>query len=69
MEFVIRLEVSSHWKSKTYYSILVIINLHTKIIHYEQEKIIVNALNLIKVIIDVIVKHNHLPNLFLIDCS
>ena len=63
MDFVIRLPISTNWKSKSYNFILVIIDRLTKIVYYESVKVIVNAPELAKVIFNIVVQHHSLPNL------
>ena len=55
MDFVTRFPILTDWKSKSYDSILVIVNWLTKIIHNEPVKFTINALGLAKVIFDVVV--------------
>ena len=64
MDFVTGLPILSNWKGGSYDSILVIVDWLTKMIHYEPVKITINALGLIKVIIDVVVWHHGLPDSF-----
>ena len=62
MDFVTGLLVSTNWKSKSYNSILVIVNQFTKMVYYELLKVIINAPGLAKVILEVIVWHYSFPN-------
>lgn len=62
MDFVTRLPISTNWNSKIYDSILVIINMFTKIVHYELVKMTINTLALAEVIINTVVRHHGLPN-------
>ena len=55
MDFVIRLPVSTNWKSKIYDSILVNINQLTKIVYYKSVNTIINTLKLEEVIINIVV--------------
>ena len=55
MDFVTGLPVSTNWKGKTYNSILVIVERLTKMVYYEPIKLTIDAPDLAKVIIDVIV--------------
>lgn len=63
MNFVIRLSVSRNQKSKTYVSILVIVDWLIKIIYYKLVKFIIDVLGLLKVIIDIVVSYHSLLNL------
>lgn len=67
MDFVIRLSVSTNWKDETYNSILIIVNLLIKIVHYELVKVTINALDLVKVIINTMVQYYDLLDLIIID--
>ena len=55
MDFIIGLSVLSNRKGKNYNFILVIINWFKKMIYYNSEKIIVNALQLVKVIFNMVI--------------
>ena len=55
MNFVIRLPVSTNWKSGTYNFILVIIDRFIKIVHYKPVIVTINALGLSKVIFNMVV--------------
>ena len=55
MDFVTGLPVSTNWKGETYDSILVIIDLLTKIIYYEPAKLTIDAPDLAEVIINMVV--------------
>ena len=69
MNFVTRLSVSTDWKGETYDSILVIVNLLTKMVHYELVKVTINAPGLAEVIFDVVVWHHGLPDSIVLDRS
>ena len=69
MDFVTGLLVLTNWKNKSYNSILVIVNMFTKIVYYKSVKITINAPNLAEVIIDVMVRHHGLPNSIITDQS
>lgn len=56
-DFVIKLSVFINQKYKTYNSIIAIINWLTKIIYYEEIKVLINILGLEKVIINVIIQY------------
>ena len=62
MDFVTGLLISTNWKSDSYDSILVIVDRLTKMVYYELVKIIINAPGLVKVILDVVVRHHGLFN-------
>ena len=62
IDFVTGLPVSTNWKSDSYDSILIIIDWLTKMVHYEPVKITINALELAKVILDIVVWHHGLPD-------
>ena len=62
MVFITWLPVSTNWKSETYDSILVIFDRLTKIVDYEPVKVTIDAPGLAKVIIDMVVRHNGLPD-------
>ena len=55
IDFVTGLPISTDWKKDNYNSILVIINQLTKIVYYKSVKITINALDLAKIIINMIV--------------
>ena len=67
MDFVTGLPLLTDWKDKSYDSILVIVDSLTKIVHYKQVKIIVDALGLEEVIIDIMVRHHGLPDFIITD--
>ena len=67
MDFVTGLPISTDWKSKSYDSILVIVNSLTKMVHYKLGKITINALGLAEVIIDVVVEHHGLSDFIITD--
>ena len=69
MDFVTGLPVSINCKGDSYDSILVIINQFMKMVHYKPVKITLNALELAKVIIDMVVRHHALPDLVVTDRS
>ncbi len=58
MDFVIGRLISANWKDDSYNSILVIVDRLTKIVHYEPVKITIDALDLAKVIIKVVVYYH-----------
>ena len=62
MDFVTGLPVSTNWKSKTDDSILVIVDLLMKMVHYEPVKFTIDTPGLAEVIIDVIVRHHVLSD-------
>ena len=67
MDFVTSPPVSSNWKGDSYDSILVIVNLLTKMVYYQPVKINLDASGLAKVIIDVVVRHHRLPDSIVTD--
>ena len=67
MDFVTGLPILTNWKKDSYDSILVIIDRLTKIIHYKPVKITIDASGLVKVIIDVVVRHHGLLDLIVTD--
>ena len=67
MDFVTRLLVLTDWKGESYNLILIIIDKLTKMMHYKPVKITINAPDLAKVIIDVVVRHHDLPNSIITD--
>ena len=62
MDFVIELSISTDCKDDSYDSILVIIDWLTKRVHYESVKVTIDALELVEVILNVVVRHHGLPN-------
>ena len=60
MNFVTGLLIKTDWKGDSYDSIFGIIDWLTKIVHYEQVKVTIDAPGLAEVIIDVIVRHYNL---------
>ena len=67
MDFIAGLSISINWKSKSYNSILVIINCQTKIVYYLSAKVVIDASDLAKVIINMIIHHYTVPELIVID--
>ncbi len=55
------------WQGETYNSILVIVDQRTKIVQYKPVKITIDALSLSGVIIDVVVRHQGLPDTIVSD--
>ena len=62
MDFVTGLPISTNWKEDSYDSILVIVDRHAKMMHYEPGKLNIDALGLAEIILDVVVRHYGLPN-------
>ena len=58
MDFVTCLPILTNWKRDIYDSILVIIDWLTKMIYYKHIKVTINALGLIEIIINVIVRYH-----------
>ena len=69
MDFVTDLPISTNWKEDSYNSILLIIDWLTKIVHYKWVKITIDAFELAKVIIDVVVWHHGPLNSIVTDKS
>lgn len=69
MNFVIGLPISANWKNDSYNSTQVIIDQLTKIVYYEPVKVIINELDLAKVIINMVICHHGVPELIVIDQS
>lgn len=62
MNFVIGLLVLTNYKKKSYDYILIIINWLIKIVHYKSIKVIINALELVKIFLNTIIQHHSLLN-------
>lgn len=62
MAFVTELPVFINWKHKTYDLILVMVNWLTKMIYYKLIKIIIDAFDLVEVILNVLVWYYDLLN-------
>ncbi len=69
MDFVIGLSVSTHWKSGTYDSILVVVDRLTKMIYYELVKVTIDAPALTEIIIKAVVRHHGLLDSIMSDCG
>ena len=69
IDFVTGLPISTNWKGDSYDSILVIVNRLTKMVHYKPVKVIINAFDLAKVILDIVVWHHGIPNSIVTDRS
>ena len=67
MDFVTRLPILADWKDKSYDWIFVIVDRLTKMVHYKPVKIIINAPDFGKVIMDVVVQHHGLPDSIITD--
>ncbi len=67
MEFVTGLLISANWKGDSYNSILVIVDRLTKIVHYVQVKVTINAPGLAEVIINMVVHHHGVSESIVID--
>ena len=61
------LPISTDWKGDSYDSILAIVDPLTKMVHYKPAKVTIDASGLAKVIIIMVVRHNSLPDLIVID--
>ena len=62
MNFIIGLPISTDWKRNNCDSILIIVNWPTKMIYYKPVKVIINAPDLPKIIMDMVVRHYNLFN-------
>ena len=67
MDFVTGLPISTDWKGESYDSILVMVDWLMKIVHHEPVKITIDALELAKVILDMVVQQHGLPNSIVTD--
>ena len=67
MDFVTGLPLFSDWKGDSYDSILVTVNWLTKMMHYKPVKVTIDASELAKVILDVVVWYHDLSDSVLID--
>lgn len=59
--------ISTDWKGKSYYFILIMVDWLTKIGHYKPIKITINAPALAVVILDMVVWYYSLPDLIISD--
>ena len=62
MDFVTGLPILTDWKGDSYDSILVIVDRFTKMVYYEPVKVTIDAPELAKVILNVVVWHRGLPD-------
>ena len=69
MDFVTRLLILNNWKGDNYDFILVIVNELTKIVHYKPVKVTINALGLVEVSLDVVVRYHGLLDSVMSDRS
>ena len=69
MDFVTGLPLSADWKGDSYNSVFVIVDRLTKMVHYEPVKVTIDAPELAKVILDVVVCHHGLPDSIMTDKS
>ena len=67
MDFVTGLPLSADWKRNNYNSILVIVNRLTKMMHYKPVKVTIDAPELAKIILYVIVQYHNLLNWIMTD--
>ena len=67
MDFVTNLPISTNSKENSYDSILIIINWLTKMVYYKLIKVIINIPGLVKVIINMVMRHHNLANSIIID--
>ena len=63
MDFITSLPILTDWKGDSYDSIFVIVNQLIKMVHYKLVKIVIDAPDLIKVIINIIIRYYSLPDL------
>ena len=54
--------ISTDWKGDSYDSILVIIDWLTKMVHYKPVKVTIDALGLVEVLINVVMRYHGLPD-------
>ena len=57
MDFVTGLPISTDWKRDKYDFILVFVDRLTKMVYYKPVKIIIDAVGLVEVIIDIVIRH------------
>lgn len=69
MNFVISLPILTNWKNKTYNSIFIIVNRPIKMIYYKAVKIIIDASSLMKVIINVVMRHYSFLDFIISNCG
>ncbi len=67
MDFVISLPISADWKDDSYDSILAIVDRLTLMIYYKPVKVTIDAPDLVKVIINMVVHHHGVLELIVID--
>ena len=67
IDFVTGLPLSADWKGDSYDSIIVIIDWLTKMMHYKPFIVTIDALELTKIIIDVVVRYYDLPDSIISD--
>ena len=67
MDFVTGLPILADWKGDSYDLILVIVDQLTKMVYYKPVKVTINAPGLVKVIINVIVRHHGVPESIVTD--
>lgn len=65
MDFVTTLLISTNWKKEAYNSILVIVDWLINMVYYKQLKITIYALKLVKIIMEMVVKHHGLLDLII----
>ena len=62
IDFMTGLPISTNWKGDFFNSILVIVDWPTKMVHYKPIKTTIDQLGLVKLLINVIVKHDGRPD-------
>ena len=67
MGFITSLPISADWKGDSYNSILVIVDRLIKIIYYEPVRVTIDAPDLAKMIIDMVVRHYGVPESIVMD--
>ena len=67
IDFIISLLISMDWKGNSYDSIFVIINWLTKMIYYKPVKVIINAVGIVKVIINVVIRYHNFSDSIIIN--
>ncbi len=66
-DFVIGLPISADWRGNSYDSILVIVDQLRNILHYEPVKVTIDTSGLAEVIINVVVRHDRVPESIVTD--
>lgn len=69
MDFMISLLLLVDWKDDSYDIILVVVDYLIKMVYYELDKTTIEVPKLVKVIINMVVRHSGLPELIINDQS